>query len=394
MPFEPASDILSPYTVLDLTRVRSGPTCVRQLADWGANVIKIEDPESDKVGLGGPRSGSDFQNLHRNKRSITLNLKSKAGQEVFHALAKKADVIVENYRPDVKKRLKIDYDTISKLNPRIVYGSISGFGQDGPLADRPGFDQIAQGMGGLMSITGEPGKGPMRVGIPVADLTAGIFCSQGILLALMERERSGKGQWVQTSLLQAQVFMLDFQATRWLMDKEVPPQAGNDHPTSIPTGVFKTSDGYINIAVAGQKMWEKFISLFDDPGFKDAEFADGKGRSKNRKKLNALIEKHTSQNTAAYWIEKLNANGCPAGEINSIDQVFGLSQVRHLGLAQPMESQERGKTEVLGQPILMSRSKASVKRPPPKLGQQTEEVLAEVGYSKDAIAKMKKDGVV
>ena len=394
MPFEPASDILSAYTVLDLTRVRSGPTCIRQLADWGANVIKIEDPESDKVGLGGPRSGSDFQNLHRNKRSITLNLKAKAGKEVFLALAKKADIIVENYRPDVKKRLGIDYETIAKLNPRIIYASISGFGQDGPLADRPGFDQIAQGMGGLMSITGEPGKGPMRVGIPIADLTAGIFCSQGIMLALMEREKSGKGQWVQTSLLQAQVFMLDFQATRWLMDKEVPPQAGNDHPTSIPTGVFKTSDGYINIAVAGQKMWEKFASLFDDPGFQNPDFADGKGRSKSRKALNALIEKHTSQKTAAYWIEMLNANGCPAGEINSIDQVFGLSQVRHLGLAQPMVSQERGATEVLGQPILMSRSKASVKRPPPTLGEHTDEVLADIGYSASDIAKMRKDGAV
>ncbi|MBS0242971.1 MAG: CoA transferase [Proteobacteria bacterium] len=394
MPFEPASDILSDYTVLDLTRVRSGPTCIRQLADWGANVIKIEDPESDKVGLGGPRSGSDFQNLHRNKRSITLNLKSPAGREVFMALAARADVIVENYRPDVKTRLGIDYAAVSKINPRIIYASISGFGQDGPLAKRPGFDQIAQGMGGLMSITGEPGKGPMRVGIPIADLTAGIFCSQGILLALMERQKSGKGQWVQTSLLQAQVFMLDFQATRWLMDKEVPPQAGNDHPTSIPTGVFKTSDGYINIAVAGQKMWEKFASLFEDAGFKNPDFADGKGRSKNRKALNALIEKHTEKHSSAYWIEKLNAHGCPAGEINSIDQVFGLEQVRHLGLAQPMVSQERGATEVLGQPILMSRSKASVRRPPPKLGQQTDEVLAEIGYEADAIAKLRKDGAI
>jgi crotonobetainyl-CoA:carnitine CoA-transferase CaiB-like acyl-CoA transferase len=394
MPFEPASDILSDYTVLDLTRVRSGPTCIRQLADWGANVIKIEDPESDKVGLGGPRSGSDFQNLHRNKRSITLNLKSPEGREVFMALAARADVIVENYRPDVKARLGIDYAAVSKINPRIVYASISGFGQDGPLSKRPGFDQIAQGMGGLMSITGEPGKGPMRVGIPIADLTAGIFCSQGILLALMERQKSGKGQWVQTSLLQAQVFMLDFQATRWLMDQEVPPQAGNDHPTSIPTGVFKTSDGFINIAVAGQKMWEKFASLFKDKGFDDPMFKDGKGRSANRKQLNALIESHTSKNTSAYWIEMLNANGCPAGEINTIDQVFALDQVRHLGLAQPMVSQERGATEVLGQPILMSRSKATVKRPPPTLGQQTDEVLAEIGYEPDAIAKLRKDGAV
>ncbi len=394
MPFEPASDVLSQYTVLDLTRVRSGPTCVRQLADWGANVIKIEDPESDKIGLGGARSGSDFQNLHRNKRSMTLNLKSKEGVAIFMALAKKADVIVENYRPDVKRRLGIDYDAVSKINPRIIYGSISGFGQDGPLANRPGFDQIAQGMGGLMSITGEPGKGPMRVGIPIADLTAGIFCSQGILLALMERERSGKGQWVQSSLLQAQVFMLDFQASRWLMDQDIAPQAGNDHPTSIPTGVFKTSDGYINIAVAGQKMWDKFKALFKDPAFDGADFAEPKARSKNRKALNALIESHTVKKTSAEWIAIFNDAGAPAGEINNIKQVFNLEQVRHLGLAQPMVSQERGATEVVGQPILMSRSKASVRRPPPTLGQHTGEILGEIGYGAEDVKKLAKDGVI
>jgi crotonobetainyl-CoA:carnitine CoA-transferase CaiB-like acyl-CoA transferase len=366
---------------------------VRQLADWGANVIKIEDP-SDTAGLGGPRSGSDFQNLHRNKRSMTLNLKSQQGVEIFKKLAARTDVIVENYRPDVKKRLGIDYGSISSLNPRIVYASISGFGQDGPLAGRPGFDQIAQGMGGLMSITGEPGHGPMRVGIPIADLCAGIFCSQGILLALMERERSGKGQWVQTSLLQAQVFMLDFQASRWLMDGDVPGQAGNDHPTSIPTGVFKTSDGHINLGVAGQAIWLKFKEHMKDPAFDDPDFADAKSRSKNRKKLNALIDSHTAKHTSAYWIAGLNAAGIPAGEINDIKQVFDLEQVRHLGLAQPMESQERGKTEVLGQPILMSRSKASVRRPPPLLGQHTSEILAEIGYGEQDVRQMSKAGVV
>ena len=258
MGFKPASSVLENLTVLDLTRVRAGPTCVRQFADWGANVIKIEAPTDDKTGatgMGGARDGPDFQNLHRNKRSITLNLKSASGVEVFKRMAASADVVVENYRPQVKHRLGIDYESLKAVNPRLVYVSISGFGQDGPLADRPGFDQIAQGMGGLMSITGEQNRGPMRVGIPIADLCAGIFAAQGALLALYERERTGVGQWVQSSLLQAQVFMLDFQAARWLADQDVPGQAGNNHPTSIPTGVYRTSDGHINIACAGQQIW-------------------------------------------------------------------------------------------------------------------------------------------
>src|ERR1700757_5037600 len=249
----PASQALARFKVLDLTRVRAGPTCVRQLADWGADVIKIEMPDDDG-GMGGARDGPDFQNLHRNKRSMTLDLKNPKGVEIFRELVKRADVVVENFRPDVKFRLGIDYESLKKINKRIVLASISGFGQDGPYRDRPGFDQIAQGMGGLMSITGLPGQGPVRVGIPVADLSAGLFCAMGILTSLLEREVSGEGQWVQTSLLQAQIFMLDFQAARWLMDKEVAKQAGNDHPTSIPTGAFKTSDGYINIATAGGRV--------------------------------------------------------------------------------------------------------------------------------------------
>ncbi len=253
MPIPRASKALSRFTVLDLTRVRSGPTCVRQLADWGANVIKIEMPPQIESGegLGGPREGSDFQNLHRNKRSMTLNLKSPDGVAVLKKMVKKADVVVENFRPDVKRRLGIDYKDLRRVNPKIVYGSISGFGQDGPYENRPGFDQIAQGMGGLMSITGLPGQGPVRVGIPIADLTAGLLCATGIMLALLERDASGKGQHVTTSLLQAQIFMLDFQASRYLVSGEVAKQAGNNHPTSIPTGVFKTTDGHINIAAAG-----------------------------------------------------------------------------------------------------------------------------------------------
>src|SRR5256714_10075593 len=278
MPFPRASRALERFTVLDLTRVRAGPTCVRQLADWGANVIKIELPPEPGVAdpLGGPREGSDFENLHRNKRSMTLNLKLPEALAAFKRMVRKADVVVENFRPDVKRRLGVDYKQLARINPKLIYASISGFGQTGPYANRPGFDQIAQGMGGLMSITGLPGHGPVRVGIPIADLCAGLFCALGILVALLEREKSGEGQWIQTSLLQAQIFMLDFQAARYLYKGEVAPQAGNNHPTSIPTGVFKTSDGYINIASTGRKMWEKLCQTIGMTALMDApEYATG-----------------------------------------------------------------------------------------------------------------------
>ena len=395
MTFEPASSVLSDITVLDLTRVRAGPTCVRQLADWGANVIKIEMPAtSDEGQLGGPRSGSDFQNLHRNKRAMSLNLKTEAGVKVFKELVKTADVVVENYRADVKHRLGIDYETLSAINPRLIYGSISGFGQDGPLAKRPGFDQIAQGMGGLMSITGAPGEGPMRVGIPVADLTSGIFCAQGILLALIERQKSGKGQWVQTSLLQAQVFMLDFQASRWLMDGEVAKQAGNNHPTSIPTGVFETSDGHINIASAGDAIYSRFVDVIGDDAMRAEEFATAASRSKNRDALNALINEHTRKQSAAEWIEQLNAAGVPCGEINSIDQVFESPQIKHLGMAKDIVSHERGPTQIVGQPITLSRTDSSIKHPPPMYSQHTDEILRDLGYSDADVQKLHEDGTV
>lgn len=389
-----ASTALKGLRVLDLTRVRSGPTCVRQLADWGADVIKIEAPV-DEAEFGGPRHGPDFQNLHRNKRSLTLDLKSPAGLEAFKRLADTADIIVENFRPGVKKRLGIDYDSLSKTNPGLIYASISGFGQDGPLADRPGFDQIAQGMGGLMSITGEPGTGPMRVGIPIADLCAGLFAAQGILIALFERQHSGRGQWVQTSLLQAQVFMLDFQAARWLMDGVVPKQAGNNHPTTIPTGVFKSSDGHMNIAVTGNVIWGKFCDVMGRPDWKeDARYATAAARSENRHALNAEIEAITLTRSTADWIDAFNAAGVPAGEINDISQVFANPQVRHLGLAQPVVSQERGETELVGQPIILSRTPSHIAKPPPLAGQHTAEILREMGYSEAEIAEMKAAGAI
>jgi len=387
-----ASSALNGIRVLDLTRVRSGPTCVRQFADWGADVIKIEAPV-DNAQLGGPRSGPDFQNLHRNKRSLTLNLKTDEGIEAFRKLSKTADVIVENFRPGVKKRLGIDYDALSADNPGLIYASISGFGQDGPMAARPGFDQIAQGMGGLMSITGKPGEGPMRVGIPIADLCAGLFAAQGILIALMERSRSGKGQWIQTSLLQAQVFMLDFQAARFLMDGDVPEQAGNNHPTSIPTGVFQTKDGHMNLAVAGQEIWKRFaLAMKRGDWIEDERYATAPARSDNRDALGAEIEKITLTRTTAEWIDIMNEAGIPAGEINNIRQVFDNPQVHHLGLAQPVTSQERGDTHLVGQPILMSRTPSHIVKPPPLAGEHSAEILKELGYSDSDIDDMKAHG--
>jgi crotonobetainyl-CoA:carnitine CoA-transferase CaiB-like acyl-CoA transferase len=382
---------LEPYTVIDLTRARSGPTCVRQLAEMGAKVIKVESREQDDF----TRDEFDFQNLHRNKRSITLDLKNPRGVEVLKKLAAKADVVVENFRPDVKHRLGIDYEALSKVNPRIVYASISGFGQSGPYRDRPGYDQIAQGLGGLMSVTGLPGQGPVRVGIPVADLTAGMFLAHGVLVALLERERSGKGQWVHTSLLEAMVRMLDFQTTRWLIGKEIPPQAGNDHPTGIPTGVFKTADGHMNIAASGQHMYRRLCEaldvkhLVDDPRFKTPQ-----DRSKNRVACNQELEKATVTKTSAEWVDILNKAGVPCGPILDVKQVFEDEQIKHLQLAVEIEHPRLGRQRVQNLPVTLSRTPGKVVSASPDLGEHTDQVLGELGYSKADIEELKREKAV
>jgi len=381
------------YTVLDLTRARSGPTCVRQLADMGANVIQIEtieDPDQDF-----PRHGSDFQNIHRNKRSITLNLKDERGVAILKELAAKADVLVENFRPNVKHRLGIDYETLAKINPRLVYGSISGFGQDGPYRDHPGYDQVAQGLGGLMSVTGEPGQGPMRVGIPIGDLTAGLFLAQGILVALLEREKSGRGQWVSTSLLQAVIGMLDFQAARWLMRGEVPGQAGNDHPTVAPTGVFRTKDGQINIAASGQSMFRRLCEtlglpeLLDDPRFEKPG-----DRSKNRGELNAILEQCLAQYGQEEIVQRLNEAGVPAGPILDIGQVFQNEQVKRLGLSTKVQSSELGEIEIQNTPYRLSRTPGGARSAAPERGQHTNEILSELGHGADDIRALREARIV
>jgi crotonobetainyl-CoA:carnitine CoA-transferase CaiB-like acyl-CoA transferase len=382
---------LEPYSVVDLTRARSGPTCVRQLAEMGAKVIKVESREQDDF----TRDEFDFQNLHRNKRSMTLDLKHPRGVEVLKKLVAKSDILVENFRPDVKHRLGVDYETLSQVNPRLIYASISGFGQSGPYRDRPGYDQIAQGLGGLMSVTGLPGQGPVRVGIPVADLTAGMFLAHGVLVALLERERSGKGQWVHTSLLEAMVRMLDFQTTRWLIGKEIPPQAGNDHPTGIPTGVFKTADGHMNIAASGQHMYRRLCEaldvrhLIDDP-----RFTTPQDRSKNRLACNAELEKATVTKTSADWVDILNKAGVPCGPILNVKEVFEDEQIRHLKLATKIQHPRLGEQTVQNLPVTLSRTPGAVVSASPDLGEHTDQVLGELGYSKEEIAALHRDGAV
>jgi formyl-CoA transferase len=392
MPHVPASTALSRFRVLDLSRVRAGPTCVKQLADFGADVIKIESPPGVDAneGMGGPRDGADFQNLHRNKRSITLNLKLPEGREIFKRLAKKSDVVVENYRPDVKYRLGVDYESLKAINPRIILASISGFGQDGPYVSRPGFDQIAQGMSGLMSVTGEPGKGPMRTGAAIADLTAGWHAALGIMTALLEREVSGEGQWVQSSLLMSGIALLDFQAARYLVEGEVPPQVGNDHPTSMPTSAYTTSDGYINIGASGEGMWVRLCNAIGRPELLErAEFKGNSTRAKNRIALNAEINDTLKSKTSDEWIGILNDGGVPCGPIYTIDQVFADPQVRHLGAAAPIKHPRLGDINLVNQPATLSRTPATLATATPEIGEHTTEVLGEAGYSAAEIAHLR-----
>ncbi|MBI1397780.1 MAG: CoA transferase [Betaproteobacteria bacterium] len=396
-PATPADPALKGLRVLDLTRVRAGPTCVRMLADFGADVIKIESPPGvdPNESMGGPRDGGDFQNLHRNKRSMTLNLKTEEGRGIFMRLAKDTDVVAENYRPDVKFRLGIDYESLRAVNPRIILASVSGFGQDGPYRNRPGFDQIAQGMGGLMAITGLPGQGPVRAGIAVADSSSGLYAALGVFIALLERARTGQGQWVQASLLQSQIAMLDFQAARYLVSGEVPGQAGNDHPTSIPTGVFETEDGHINIATAGEGQWRQLCTalgleeLLENPDFQSEQL-----RSKHRVAVNTALSEATRSFTSQALIDLLNGVGVPCGPIYRVDEMFADPQVQHLGAAAPVRHPRLGDIRLVAQPVKLTRTPARIETAAPDAGEHTDAILHDLGYTDPQITDLRARKVV
>lgn len=386
---------LSGLTVLDLTLARAGPTTTRHFADWGADVIRIQPPDDGSEEVIGRRDGPDYQNLHRNKRCISLNLKSPEGYEAFIKLVKKADVLVENMRVQVKHRLKIAYEDLKEINPRLVYGSISGFGQTGPYAERAGVDQIAQGMGGLMSVTGEPGRGPMRVGIAVADMSAGNLLAYGIMMALYERERAGKGRWVHTSLLESQIFMLDFQAARYLFDGEVPKQVGNDHPTVVPTGVFATSDGHISVAASSTHQWRNLCEQLNSPDWLEKpEWSTQRDRAADRINVHAAIANKLKKNTSTYWVEKLVAAGLPCGPIYNIEQVFSDSQVKHLEVATPVHHPKRGLTHLVASPLNIEGLSKKVRFNAPVTGVHSREVLKSLGYSDENIDQFEADNVI
>ena len=385
---------LSGLKVLDLTLARAGPTCVRHLADWGADIIRVEPPGNND-GFGGARDGFDSTNLHRNKRGIALDLKNPQGHAAFLRLAANADVLVENMRVQVKHRLRIDPQTLTALNPRLVYASISGFGQTGPYGNRGGVDQIAQGLGGLMSITGEPGRGPMRVGIPIDDLTAGNLLALGVMMALFERTKTGRGRWVHTSLLEAQVFMLDFQATRWLMDGEVAGQAGNDHPVNTPMGVFPSADKPINIAASSPKLWEVFAQAAGrEDWLEKPEWATPSGRTRDRAALNAVISEETRKHASEWWIERLERAGIPCGPINNIREVFEDPQVKHLAMSWPVPHARMGTAHVVRTPLNIEGLTPGVHRGVPGLGEHADEILTEAGMSPGEIATLRASGAL
>jgi crotonobetainyl-CoA:carnitine CoA-transferase CaiB-like acyl-CoA transferase len=393
-----ASKALSRFRVLDLSRVRAGPTCVRMLADFGADVIRVEPPagvDPNESMFAANRMGGDFQNLNRNKRSLTLNLKKPEGLEVFKRLVKDADVVVENWRPDVKKRLGIDYESLREINPRIILASISGYGQDGPYAWRPGFDQVIQGMGGLMSVTGLPGQGPVRAGIAVADSSAGLYAALGIFVALLEREQSGVGQWVHSSLLHSMIAMMDFQAARYLTEGDIPGQAGNDHPTSSPMGLFEASDGLFNLGVSGEGNWKRFCNVVGRPEWLNIEsFATEKLRVKNRAQLSEIIAALFKTKPVAHWVDLLNEAGVPAGPVYSVPEMFNDPQVQHLKVAHKMNTPQGPVAGLITQPVQLDRTPAAIATTAPAWGEHTDEVLREAGYDEAGIADLRERGVV
>lgn len=389
---------LKDLIVLDFTRHRAGPVTSRLFSDWGADVIKIEQPSDLGDSMGGSRDGFDYQNLHRNKRSVSLNLKTEEGQTILRKLLRKADIVLENFRPEVKFRLGLDYETIKIQNEQIICGSISGFGQSGPYYKRPAVDQIVQGMSGIMSVTGKPEGGPVRVGAAIADISAGMTLAQAVLMALYHREKTGEGQWVYTSLLESTLSVLDFQVAKWMSTGETPVQMGNDHPTLMPTGLFETKDGQVNIAAAEDTKFTLLCEILGIPELSSKQdYINIDVRSLNRKTLFQQIETRTKEFKSEEIIERLNEAGIPCGPLYTIAEAMEDEQLEHLKMKCSIEHHRLGTLSLMGQPFHLNRftEASAVRTLAPEHGEHTKEVLGEMlGLNDDDIAGLLKGGVI
>ncbi|HAN07152.1 MAG TPA: formyl-CoA transferase [Acidimicrobiaceae bacterium] len=384
---------LDDITVLDLSIARAGPTAVRQLADWGANVVRIESPGGGFEA--GGQSSPDYLNLHRNKRSICIDLKNANGRDLFHAMVSQSDVVIENMRTPVKHKLGFDYKTLKKINPKIILGSISGFGQTGPYADRGGVDQIAQGMSGMMRVTGLPEHGPVRAGVAISDVTAGLQLAIGIMVALHERQKTGLGRWVHTSLLESMIGMLDFQAARWTVDGDDPPQSGNDHPTLGPMGMYRTLDGHINLAASGGRLWEAFCGeLKSTEWLTDVRFVSANARKANRSALNKLIEERLKMDTSFNWVTRLNSVGVPCGPVNGVADAFADPQVEHLGMAVDTDHPDAGQIQIVRNATNIDGVSNDIRRPSPRKGEHAHEILSSFGFGEQGIVELYENGAV
>ncbi len=386
--------------IIDFSKALAGPYCTMLLADMGAEVIKVEMPGSgdDSRGWGPPfieGEAAYFLSVNRNKKSITLNLKDPKAKEIALKIIEKADIVLESNRPGVMTKLGLDYETVKKINPGIIYCSISGFGQTGPYSKRPGFDQVIQGYGGIMGLTGEKGGGPLKVGIAVTDIATGMFAATGILTALYHRERTGQGQHVDASMLDGQVSWLTYQAGRYLASGNVPQRIGSAHPLIVPYQDFEASDGFINIAAGNDNLWKKFCAVTDLSDIADdPKFATNPKRVENRDEVVEIVSKKINTKTMQEWLDILNDAGVPCGPIYTVDQIFNDPQVLAREMLVEVDHPKCGKIQVTGSPIKLSETPAEITTHPPMLGEHNSSILQEFGFSEEDITKLKEDKVI